>query len=362
MIGPGLAGASFTGYATGFYAGLVGVLTVSIETEDGDVVLAPTTDDIAEIDAGGTFSVYRYAGTFPPELGNYVVIWTDGDGVQASEELVVASQVTADTADVPTAGPCEVWATGEDVAVCCAAVPGTDTALLDASAEAASEVLFLLSGKRFTGVCSRTVRPCSSGPRCGHVWSRYDDRGPSCGCGRLSEVLLPSAPVLQVTQVLVDGEVVPPSTYRIDSRQRLVRVRDPEDVNTPLYWPSCQALDRDSDQVGTFEVSYLSGIAPPQLGVDAAAELACEIYRGCDAANEDCRLPVGATKVTRQGVTIELARFTAWAFSEGRWATGMALVDLFLTTYNPTGARRPPAVWSPDGPQHARTVGQLGAT
>lgn len=357
MIGPGLAGSSFTGYATGFYSGQVGTLTVSIEDSDGNVVLAPTTDGIAEIDAGGEFSVYRYAGTYPDDVGQYVLIWQDGDGVQASEELVVSAQAVADSSATPTTGPCQSWVDGEAVAVCCAALQGTDTSLLDAAAEAASEVLFILSGRQFTGLCTRTVRPCASSRRCSHVWSRYDDyRGTGCGCGRLSEVLLPGAPVLNVIEVLIDGEVVPPSTYRVDGYQRLVRVRDPEEPNRRLFWPSCQQLDLPATEEGTFEVTYLSGIMPPQLGEDAAGELACEIYRGC-SGSDDCKLPQGTTQVTRQGVTINLAAVTQWAYKDGRWATGMPLVDLFLATYNPTGARRPPAIFSPDGPQYAQAVG-----
>jgi hypothetical protein len=54
-------------------------------------------------------------------------------------------------------------------------------------------------------------------------------------------------------------------------------------------------------------------------------------------------------RVTRQGVTIERARFLSWAFSRERgWVTGLPLVDLFLGTYNPLGKRRRPAIWSPD--------------
>lgn len=357
MIGPGLAGSSFTAYATGFYSGLVGVLTVSIEDSDGNVIVAPTTDDIAEIDAGGTFSVYRYAGTYPVELGQYVLIWEDGDGIQASEELVVASSVSASTPTTLRTGPCESWITGEDVAVCCAADIGTDTSLLDASAETASEVLYLLSGRQFTGICQRVARPCSTRPSCTHVWGRYNDHGASCGCGRLSEVLLPGYPVREIVQVLVDGAVVAPSTYRLDDRRTLVRVRDPEDVDSALYWPACQSLDRDTEQEGTFEVTYLSGVEAPALAEQAAAELACEIYRACDPENDTCKLPRGTTKVTRQGVTIDMAAFSSWAFANGRWTTGLALVDLFLHTYAGTGAQRPPAIFSPDGPQYARPVG-----
>jgi hypothetical protein len=114
------------------------------------------------------------------------------------------------------------------------------------------------------------------------------------------------------------------------------------------FWPSCQRLDLDDTEEGTFSVSYLHGVNVPQPGKDAAAQLACEIYKSCPG-NEGvgtCALPKNATRVTKQGITIELG---ALGFDRRKgWDTGMKLVDAFLSAYNPQGKRRRPAIWSPD--------------
>lgn len=359
MIGPGLAGASFEAYASGFYSGLVGVLTVQIEDEDGNVVLAPTTSGIVEIDSGGTFSVYRFTGSYPADLGDYVLIWTDADGVEAAEELQVASQVNPTTPTSPTLGPCESWISAEDVADCCGVDVGTFESLFDAVAVEAGMALYELSGRQFSGVCERSVRPCKTRRGCATPWDTWQDDTPSCGCSRLSEVLLAGYPVRQIVSVTIDGDLVSPDTYRLDRWQKLVRVADPADPNQRLYWPACQRMDLPGTEAGTFEVTYLHGVSPPPLGLRAAAQLACELYRACpESGSSECALPAGVVKIERQGVTIDLGEATSWGrASNGSWTTGMTLVDAFLNQTNPNGIRRRPTIYSPDGPQFAERVG-----
>ncbi len=122
-----------------------------------------------------------------------------------------------------------------------------------------------------------------------------------------------------------------------------------------LLWPRCQNLDLPDTEVGTFSVTYEYGVEPPLIGLEAAKQLACQIYLGCTGSDQ-CQLPTGATRVTRQGVTIE-RQFFSRDPKTGAWRTGLPLVDLFLNTVNPGGLRRRPAVWTPDGPRYARPVG-----
>jgi hypothetical protein len=58
------------------------------------------------------------------------------------------------------AGPCQPWIEAADVADCCGITAGSDNQeALAAAADAASAILFDLSGSRYTGTCERVVRP-----------------------------------------------------------------------------------------------------------------------------------------------------------------------------------------------------------
>jgi hypothetical protein len=348
VIGPGTGGSTFEAFAEGFATGLVGVLGVTIDDGDGNNVLARTTAGIIQIDTVDGYGVYRYIGTYPDTLGTYLITWDDTE-VTASEEIIVGDAYTTPS-DVPTLGPCDDWVDSLDIAECCGLDLSSDTEdALEAAAEAASAVLYALSGRQYAGRCGPvTVRPCGEGSSC-YVPGR-SDHIQSCGCAPLSEVLLPGYPVLEIAQVKIDGEIQAPSGYRLDGRRKLTRMADTD--GDRQRWPHCQRLDLPDTEEDTFSVTYYYGIAPPALGVAAAAQLACELYRSCTGG--ECALPSGTTKVTRQGITIEretLATFIAGA------TTGLVSVDSFLVAYGMEGAKRRPAIWSPDGPKYAKKLG-----
>lgn len=358
MIGPGLAGATFNAYAYGYDPGLEGTLEVRIEDSDGNLITGPTTDDIIEIDVGGTQSVYRWVGTYPP-VGEYIVIWEDPDGVEAAEELISGVE-TVTLLPGPSTGPCQDWVTSDEVAECCGVEPGTDvdTATLETAATMASELLYILSARQFPGVCARKVRPCRSGCGCTHggdgwrwtgmYWSL---NGSTCGCGCVQQVRLYGGPVRAIVEVKIDGETVAPDEYRLDENRYLVRLADSD--GRRQAWPRCQRLDLADTETGTWSVEYLAGLSPPTLGVQAAASLACELFRACRSSGE-CALPTGVTRVVRQGLTIEKVTGLASMLRKGQ--TGLPLVDAFMAAYNPTGSRRPAAVWSPDMPRPRRVT------
>lgn len=274
----------------------------------------------------------------------------------------------------PILGPCSSWIDGADVRGCCsitATDPDTDTAL-DALAVEASMALFEISGRQFSGSCERTVRPCRSGCSCfgpsrsaGQTvvtWEAglalgwwIDECGDRCGCGSTSTVRLAGYPVTEIVEVRIDGEVVDPSTYRLDGRRMLVRLADPGPPVRGRSWPACQNLALDADQPGTFEVRYLWGVAPPQLGRDAAAALACQLYKACASGTGECELPAGTTKVTRQGVTVERGLLLDWL--DPKKPTGIVAIDVFLAAYARNSAVRRPAIFSPDVQRFPRAVG-----
>lgn len=275
----------------------------------------------------------------------------------------------------PNAGPCTAWITADQVAACCGADVGSDTSVYEDAALAASSLLFELSGRQWNGVCEQTVRPCDASCGCwgellspasvgvpqvpafswswgywgGYGWGwggvgSNDTVESMCGCGSLSRVLLSGYPVVEILEVEIAGTVLDPSEYRLDGWKWLTRMADAN--GNPQQWPACQRLDLPDGSEGTWSVTYSFGVAPPILGEMAAQQLACEIYKAC--AGDVCLLPLGTTQVTRQGIQVQVAPFLAFALQNGQWTTGIALVDAFLSAYNPRGLRRAPTVWSPD--------------
>lgn len=360
-------------FAEGFACGLVGTLGVTIDDGDGNNVLPRTTASIVEIECVDNVAVYRYLGVYPndPALSPYVITWDDTQNL-ATEEITVST----DAPSVPVGvGPCSPWIEAADITACCAGVEmdSDNFEALESAAEIATQVLYELSGGRFAGLCGPiTVRPCRDNCACfgvqrldyvaaggfrwiwaGMNWMSYPDSG-SCGCGCLSSVKLSGYPVQGISQVKIDGEIVPPSEYRLDQNRNLIR-KDGE------FWPACQDLSRDDDQPGTFSISYWHGRTPPALAQSAASALACNMYRLCATDGEgDCALPTGVTRLTRQGVTMDKSATIAWFMTtqDGRgWRTGIQIVDQFLNTYAPYGTRRPPMSYSPDGRKFARQVG-----
>ena len=259
------------------------------------------------------------------------------------------------------AGACSPWITGDDVADCCN-VETTSGSLFDTVATQASDLLFEISGRLYAGECGpRTVRPDCDSCWCGyqvlsrgHVIGPWDYGYPLMLCDSCllacdpSMVKLAGAPVREITEVLIDGAVVADTEYRLFNDRYLQRLNN-------TRWPRSQNLTLPDTEDSTFSVTYTYGADPPSLGVSAAAQIACELYKACDTGT--CALPTGVTRITRQGVTIDKLAFTSWGYREGRWATGLALVDAFLATVNPSGLQRRPVIWAPGKRQYAQPWG-----
>lgn len=356
--------------------GLVGTLEVSIIDNDNVTVFGPTAAGIIENSIGGTpTGIYTAELIAPATLGQYSIVWSpDGSFDQGNvtiEDLVVLTAEAA-AADLPPIespddsalyGPCATWVAVEDVEACCQISLETSGVELDEllgqAAASASQILYELSGRQFSGLCQREVRPCRTGCTCGYqvlsrghivAWDGFswlcDERTP-CGCQPLSQIKLSGYPIRTLVEVKIDGDVLVPSTYRLDGKRWLTRIDGSN-------WPSCQSLDLPDTEDGTFSVTYTYGQTPPQMGVDAAGALACEIYKSCQGL--ECALPVGATRITRQGITIERTFFSRDA-TLGVWRTGIPAVDAFLTAVNPYGLRRRPTFWSPSNPRYPKSVG-----
>lgn len=231
----------------------------------------------------------------------------------------------------------------------CADLEAYDAAQVERAKILATAALRFLTVYRVGG-CPRTVRPCAascassyglSGPGFSpQVWAgEWVNNGcvcgpAGCGCSALSEVILPP-PVGGVTEVVVDGQVVPPTAYRIHEGNRLVRVDGKS-------WPTCQDLALDETEVGTFAVTYTPGYPVDALGMVAMAVLTTEFAKAL-CGDKKCRLPSGVTSLTRAGITMEFGSDT---FPNQR--TGIREVDIFVQRWNPFGLRTAPRVLTPD--------------
>lgn len=213
-------------------------------------------------------------------------------------------------------------------------------AVRDRAVALASESLHRLTANRVGG-CPITVRPCAPWVRpargglfgsaswitptvyggrwmnsCGHA---------NCSCLVVNELRLP-APVGEVVEVWLDGEVLPAGRWRLEDGNALV----PTDGSP---WPAVQDLSLPLTEPGTFGVTYLNAYPVDQLGAQAAAYLALEFAKACSGKGGKCKLPRGVTAIARQGVQFEVQ---TGLFPDG--LTGIDVVDAFILLWKPEGS------------------------
>lgn len=258
----------------------------------------------------------------------------------------------------PELGPCADWVATANMEQCgCSDLDLEDADWADYTA-IASELLYVLSGRRFSGACTATVRPTrrdvvndralvSRLPSLDwHSWptgrlctgcNHYPNRS-GLGCSSTPVVHLGHYPITSITEVLIDGSILAPESYRVDDYQWLVRIDGDG-------WPCCQDLTAPTTDPDTWSVEFTFGQPPPASGEMAAQRLACELARSCNG--RPCQLPKRVQQITRQDLSaVLLDPFEMLA--AGR--TGVYEVDLFLATFNPEGLREEPVVLSPDMP------------
>lgn len=186
---------------------------------------------------------------------------------------------------------------------------------------AASETLYGLTGRRYGGVRERAVELYAP-PSCG---------GDPCRACRPRAVRLPNRPVDALLVVrLPDGTALPVTDYRIARGGYL----EPA-PGVAARLPTCAAPLR---------IRYRHGRSPGDAGRVHAAHLALALGRA-RLDPDSSPLPGTVTQIVRQGVT-----FTQQAASTliGQGMTGLAPVDSWVLSVNPTRMRRPARSWSPD--------------
>lgn len=214
---------------------------------------------------------------------------------------------------------CSQWCTPDQVAA--AGDAEFNATLLDDVCWMATEVLYNFTRRRWGGICTDVIRPCNRACL---------TPGMGCGCGYLSQFLLPGRPVVAITEVLVDGALVPAGEYRLDDKKMLVGLEKAD--GRLRVWPSCQRLDLAVTERFTWQVTYTYGAEPPPGGVRAAISLAYQLALMLTPATEGkCRLPKRVTSISRQGVTLAILD-PLTLFKDGQ--TGLAEVDLWVAGVN----------------------------
>lgn len=372
-------------------------VTFTVQGPDGtDTVYVWGIDpEVTNPDVG--VYVLQLAPPADPGVYYYSVVGTGAVEAAGNGDFTVLQSAT-DPQAVTWAvdGPCTPWCDANDIWIACGSPTVTtgegsseEICAVDMTpyAQMASWLLWELSGRLHSGRCVRTVRPCGDGA-CGfqvlsrgyivwpfdwyygypgygwNGWNWMYDHNAGCGCVPLDRIDLAGYPVREILEVKIDGVVIPETNnWRLDKRRFLTRMADVD--GNAQRWPSCQRLDENDTEVGTFAVTYAYGQDPPLLGQLAAAQIGCEIYR--ERTGEECALPSGTVRVTRQGVTIDKMATLGW-FRQGsgrygpqaRWQTGLPIVDAFLNSINPYGLTRRPIMMAPGQRRNrfAQSVGQ----
>lgn len=283
--------------------------------------------------------------------GWFVVTGAGGAPIQTfptdpTEPFTIEITPRVPAAPGPDLGPLKPWTSAARVRE----VPNVDpTRDLTDDIAAASEQLFILSGRRFPGRGQVTIRPshanwagANHGPAdmlwgygLGYVGRRgayaYSPGGgwvrywvPTINLGHQAR---------QIVSIKIDGQVVAPSTYRLDRKTgELVRLADPVTRNNP-GWPCCGNRDDLPDTApGTFVITYSYGADPPMAGIRAATELAAAYATG------------NLVDLVEEGSMYD------------DWRTGLYWVDQFLNAMNPNRLQRRARAMSVDVPRH-RVIG-----
>lgn len=202
---------------------------------------------------------------------------------------------------------------------------------------AAIDVMDRVTHRRWSGPCRYEVRPCTQECRgcrrlsCSCRWDRLD-------LGRL----LPRS-LVGIVQILVDGEDVPTTDWRIDNGRYLTPIRD------GLLWPwPRQDLNLLAGDDDTWYIDAVAGNHPNQMVLQGTADLAYQLWSLCQG--RACDVPTNAVSITREGVTVSLE------------AGMIRQVPLAATIQDLYGKRpRRQRIWSPLDPAAAvRLVGGDG--
>lgn len=332
-----------TGTATGSGTGdgtAVGTrIVLGTATGDG-------TGDGAAIGLRTVIGVAEGAGSGDGTATGLRLVYGTATGSGEGSGTAIGGQVD------PEGGLCGYWLHSDDLrpngCTPCKSVtaesPSDD--ILNEAILAASEYLNAAVQFQFPGICENTVRPCGGEEGFGfgaglYAWSQIPFYFPpgvfplwwaGCGCAGACNCCGPPAfslgkiPIVAVSEVKLDGEILEPEVDYTVVGDLLARL-DPDGSGNDT-WPACQNIALPDTEEGTFSVTFTWGAMPPSLGLAAARDLACLLV--ADACGEDCK--PSERMVSRQagGTTVQLIS------PDGDIRTSMPrTVKLFIDAFGP---------------------------
>lgn len=254
----------------------------------------------------------------------------------------------------PTVGPCEPWTSEEELAKCPSCELPDDPDAVLAAIDFSSQVLFNLSGRQFTGACTRVTRPClGTNSGCGtpgwvagagwlypSVPVRLDNRWVNIGtCGgncHFEAIELPGV-VNEVTEVVIDGVAF--TDFHVEGFKLLVR-------DDGGRWPCTQNIPLPATDEGTWQVSYTRGkpITPAMRRM--ASSLGCAFLSVLcpNPGDDESCLPEGIIdSIVRDDLSVTFEDDgIVELFKDGK--VGIPAIDLWLDSVNPKRAKRPATV------------------
>lgn len=179
----------------------------------------------------------------------------------------------------------------------------------------ASDTLYVLSGGRVFGRCTRTVWPMRPYDVC---WPMdYGRRGWIEWDGIDSIPLM--GPQTSIDEITIDGLLIDPSEYGLLEGFKLFRKNG--------SWPSTNDITLDDTEDGTFTITYSFGRLPTLLTRRATIELVCQMVKDDSQALTRMR---GVVSANVQGVSVQMDD------DEVR-ALGLAEVNRFMDVYGARG-------------------------
>lgn len=276
-----------------------------------------------------TLDVWSYS-----QLVTLAGLWRyDVEGVVDGNAVVLPSGTFLVGVEDRT-GPCEPWCTWEEVSACNDGADAASSGQREYAIDLASEILFNVTGRRYTGVCQTTRSLC---------YACFTCRPFVCTCEPANAVDLGRLPVWGAWDVVVGGVTLDPTAYTIIDRRWLTRLDG--DV-----WPS----GGDVTDPDAFRLTLASGHLVPLGGRRAAALFASEIALGC-LDDDACQLPQRVNTIVREGTTYVVLD-SLKMIEDAR--TGIPMTDLWVAAdakgrHGKSGAFMPGA--TPEKPRRIRT-------
>lgn len=217
---------------------------------------------------------------------------------------------------------CEQFVTEDEVvkACGCKADQLNDQLGPDALAEivdAATDIVANATGRRVTGRCTVTVRPCGDGV-CG-CWGR-------CSCCNVDGVTLFGVDP-EVVTVKIDGVVQASALYKLINGRQLVLV-------SGGTWPGIQNIAKADTEVGTFSITFEHGRVD-YVARMATREMACDLIQH-SLPNGKPQLPQGVIAALMDGTSLQV---------DVKQLVGFPWMARLQAAY-PLGPQ--PVIWSPE--------------